>query len=215
MALPRMGAIVLAAGAGQRMGYRPKCLLQLDGRSLIDRQLAALTQSGLAPLWVVLGHHAQRIQQEPALRLWGAQVVVNLHPDEGHVGSLRAGLRELPSDLDAVLVVLADQPLIDAQAIQALVVAYASRPAGMHMLQPTVQGLPGNPVVLSSWVVSQLLAGDAQMGARQWQQAHPDQAYRWNTPDARYRLDVDNEQDRQTVETLTGQSLRWPSDLSR
>ena len=37
-ALPeRMGCIVLAAGAGQRMGHRPKCLLQLNGVSWIQQ----------------------------------------------------------------------------------------------------------------------------------------------------------------------------------
>jgi molybdopterin-guanine dinucleotide biosynthesis protein A len=42
-----MGAMVLAAGAGRRMGHRPKCLLQLNGRSLIDRQLEAVFQADL------------------------------------------------------------------------------------------------------------------------------------------------------------------------
>ena len=55
-ALPRMGAVVLAAGAGRRMGHRPKCLLQLNGRSLIDRQLEAVFQAGLVSVLVVLGH---------------------------------------------------------------------------------------------------------------------------------------------------------------
>lgn len=209
-----MGAIVLAAGAGSRMGHRPKCLLQLSGRSLLERQLEALSKAQLAPLLVVLGHHAERIQQESALLHWGARVVLNPQPDDGHVSSLRAGLLALPPDLDAVMVVLADQPLVDAQAVHALIQAYVSRPVGTQMLQPTVQDLPGNPVIFSTVVAKQILAQDGQMGARQWQKAHPDEFYRWKTPDARYRLDVDNEQDRQTVETLTGLSLLWPNDLS-
>lgn len=214
-ALPRMGAMVLAAGAGRRMGHRPKCLLQLNGRSLIDRQLEAVFQAGLVSVLVVLGHHAERIQQEAALQHRGARWVVNPDPDAGHVSSLRAGLLALPPDLDAVMVLLADQPMIDVTAIQALMNAYATRPEGMQMVQPTVQNLPGNPVVFSSAVVSQILAGDVQMGARQWQQLHPEKTYPWKTPDARYRLDVDNEQDLQNLKTLTGHSLLWPSDLIR
>ncbi|WP_300557906.1 nucleotidyltransferase family protein [Limnohabitans sp. Rim8] len=210
-----MGAIVLAAGAGSRMGHRPKCLLQLSGRSLLERQLEALSEAKLAPLLVVLGHYAERIQQEIALQHWGARVVLNHQPDDGHVSSLRAGLLALPLDLDAVMVLLADQPMIDAQAVHALIQAYAARPVGTQLLQPTVQDLPGNPVIFSSVVVSQIMAGDVQMGARQWQKAHPNESYRWKTPDARYCLDVDNEEDRQTVETLTGQSLIWPHDLSQ
>jgi molybdenum cofactor cytidylyltransferase len=182
---------------------------------LLDRQLEAIRQAGLAGVLVVLGHHAERIQQEAALKQWGARWVVNPDPDAGHVSSLRSGLQALPPDLDAVMVLLADQPMIDVTAIQSLMNAYADRPEGTHMVQPTVQDLPGNPVVFSSEVASQILAGDVQMGARQWQKLHPEKTFRWETPDARYRLDVDNEQDLQTLKTLTGHSLLWPSDLSR
>ena len=208
-----MGGLVLAAGAGSRMGNRPKCLLQLNGMSLLERQLQALSLAGLRPVGVVLGHHAERILQEGVLTRWAAQQVRNPRPDDGHVSSLRIGLKALPAGLDVVVVALADQPLIDAQAVQALLAAFAQRPAGTQMLQPSVQGLPGNPVVFSGAVMAQILAGDEHMGARQWQQAHPEAVYRWETPHGHYRLDVDNETDRQAVAQLTGQSLHWPHDL--
>jgi molybdenum cofactor cytidylyltransferase len=209
-----MGGLVLAAGAGSRMGNRPKCLLQLNGMSLLERQLQALTLAGVSPIGVVLGHHAERILQHGALARWDAQPVLNPQPEDGHVSSLRTGLRSLPPDLDAVLVALADQPLINAAAVLALLQAFAQRPAGTQLLQPSVQGLPGNPVVFSGAVMAQILAGDEKMGARQWMQAHPEAVYRWETPHRPYRLDVDNEADRQAVEQLTGQSLRWPNDLN-
>jgi molybdenum cofactor cytidylyltransferase len=210
----RVGGLVLAAGAGSRMGNRPKCLLQLNGMSLLERQLQALTQAGARPIRVVLGHHAERTLQEGALARWAAQPVRNPQPDDGHVSSLRIGLRALPADLEVVLVALADQPLIDVQAVQALLQAFAQRPAGTQLLQPNVEGLPGNPVVFSGAVMAQILAGDEHMGARQWMQSHPEAVYRWETPDVHYRLDVDNEEDRQAVEQMTGKSLRWPDDLN-
>ena len=209
----RVGGLVLAAGAGSRMGNRPKCLLQLNGMSLLERQLQALSLAGVRPVGVVLGHHAERILQEGVLTRWATQQVRNPRPDEGHVSSLRIGLKALPAGLDVVVVALADQPLIDAQAVQALLAAFAQRPAGTQMLQPSVQGLPGNPVVFSGAVMAQILAGDEHMGARQWQQAHPEAVYRWETPHGHYRLDVDNEADCQAVAQLTGQSLHWPHDL--
>ena len=209
----RVGGLVLAAGAGSRMGNRPKCLLQLNGMSLLERQLQALSLAGVRPVGVVLGHHAERILQEGVLTRWAAQQVRNPRPDDGHVSSLRIGLKASPAGLDVVVVALADQPLIDAQAVQALLAAFAQRPAGTQMLQPSVQGLPGNPVVFSGAVMAQILAGNEHMGARQWQQAHPEAVYRWETPHGHYRLDVDNETDRQAVAQLTGQSLHWPHDL--
>lgn len=210
----RVGGLVLAAGAGSRMGNRPKCLLQLNGMSLLERQLKALTQAGVRPIAVVLGHHAERVLQDGALARWSAQLVRNPQPDEGHVSSLRIGLKALSPELDAVVVALADQPLIDTQAVQALLQAFAMRPVGTQLVQPSVQGLPGNPVVFSGAVMAQILAGNGQMGARQWQRAHPEAVYHWETPHGHYRLDVDNELDVQAVEQLTGQSLRWPHDLN-
>ena len=211
---PRTGGLVLAAGAGSRMGHRPKCLLQLNGVSLLERQLQALTLAGVSPIGVVLGHHAERILQDGAVARWAAQPVLNPQPDDGHVSSLRTGLRALPPDLDVVLVALADQPLIDAPAVLALLQAFAQRPADTQLLQPIVKGLPGNPVVFSGAVVAQILAGSNEMGARQWMQAHPEAVYRWETPHSLFRLDVDNESDRLAVEQLTGQSLSWPHDLN-
>ncbi|WP_231624619.1 nucleotidyltransferase family protein [Limnohabitans sp. 63ED37-2] len=209
----RVGGLVLAAGAGSRMGNRPKCLLQLNGMSLLERQLQALSLAGVRPVGVVLGHHVERILQEGVLSRWAAQQVRNPRPDDGHVSSLRIGLKAMPAELDMVVVALADQPLIDVQAVQALLAAFAQRPAGTQMLQPSVQGLPGNPVVFSGAVMAQILAGDEHMGARQWQQAHPEAVYHWETPHGHYRLDVDNETDCQAVAQLTGQSLHWPHDL--
>ena len=209
----RVGGLVLAAGAGSRMGNRPKCLLQLNGMSLLERQLKALTQAGVRPIAVVLGYHAERVLQDGAWNRWAAQPVRNPQPEDGHVSSLRMGLKALPPGLDAVVVALADQPLIDTQAVQALLQAFVMRPAGTQLLQPSVQNLPGNPVVFSDPVRTQILAGSEDMGARQWQQAHPEAVYHWETPHGHYRLDVDNEADRQAFEQLTGHSLRWPHDL--
>lgn len=54
-----MRAVILAAGRGSRMGGltedRPKCLLRVGGRSLLDRQLRALRQAGVREIGIVTG----------------------------------------------------------------------------------------------------------------------------------------------------------------
>ena len=50
-----VGAVLLAAGAGSRLGNKPKSLLELDGVPLIHRQLAALSGAGVDEVVVVLG----------------------------------------------------------------------------------------------------------------------------------------------------------------
>ena len=206
-----VGAVLLAAGSGSRMGHKPKCLLELGGVPLIRRQLIALSGAGVDELVVVLGHHAERI--EPVVRDFPVTIVHNPDPDAGQNSSLRLGLQALSGKIDSVLVALADQPLINAQDINDLIGAYKKRPAGTEVVQPTVDGLPGNPVMFSQSVREQILAGEARVGCKQWQAANPQAVHPWATPNTRYRTDVDSPEDVEALAARTGHRLVWPNDL--
>jgi len=58
-------AVILAAGRGSRMGHlggdRPKCLVELEGKPLIERQIAALRRGGVDEIGVVRGYRAEMI----------------------------------------------------------------------------------------------------------------------------------------------------------
>lgn len=207
-----VGAVLLAAGSGSRMGNRPKCLLELGGVSLIRRQLIALSGAGVDELVVVLGHYAELI--EPAVQDFPVTLVRNLDPDAGQVSSLRLGLQTLSPKIDTVLVALADQPLINSQDINDLIGAYKKRPEGTHVVQPTVDGQPGNPVMFSGDVREQILAGEARVGCKQWQAANTQAVYRWENSNLRYRTDVDSPEDIEALATRTGHRLRWPAHLN-
>jgi molybdenum cofactor cytidylyltransferase len=204
-----MGAVVLAAGSASRMGHRPKCLLELHGVPLIQRQLMALSQAGVAEVVVVLGHYAEDIQA--AITPFPAKQAINPHPDDGQNASLHLGLQALSANCEAVLVALADQPLIEAQDLQDLISAYQQRPLGMQVIQPSVDGLPGNPVIFTAEVCQHILASDTRFGCRQWQKNHPKQVYHWETTNSHYRTDVDTLEDIQTLAQRTGLKLVWPS----
>lgn len=203
-----VGAVLLAAGAGSRIGGRPKSLLELGGVPLIRRQLIALSGAGVDEVVVVLGHHAEHV--EPVVQDFPVSVVRNPAPDDGQVSSLRLGLQALTGKLDAVLVALADQPLLNAQDLSDVIGAYKKRPAGTQVLVPTVDGLPGNPVMFATDVRDAVLSGDARLGCKQWQAAHPEQVHRWATPNRRYRIDIDSEDDIAQLAASMGHQLRWP-----
>lgn len=61
-----MHGLILAAGRGSRMGVlgdeRPKCLVELDGRPLLERQVAALRRGGAESVGVVRGYRADRLR---------------------------------------------------------------------------------------------------------------------------------------------------------
>lgn len=204
-----VGAVVLAAGAGSRLGHRPKSLLELGGVPLIRRLLIALSGAGIDEVVVVLGHHADAI--EPVVADFPLTLVRNPAPDDGQVSSLRLGLSTLSPKLDAVLVALADQPLLNAQDLTALIGAYKKRPAGTQVVVPTVDGLPGNPVIFDATVRDAVLSGDAKLGCKQWQAQNPEAVYRWTTDTRRYRVDVDSEEDIERLAAETGHRLRWPT----
>jgi molybdenum cofactor cytidylyltransferase len=206
-----VGAVLLAAGAGSRMGGRPKALLELGGVPLIRRQLIALSGAGVDEVVVVLGHHAELL--EPVVQDFPVTLVRNPRPDDGQVSSQRLGLQALAGRLDAVLVALADQPLVQAQDIGALIGAYKKRPEGTSVLVPMVGGEPGNPVIFSADVKEQILQGDANVGCRQWRAAHPDAVAPFDTDNRRYRVDVDTLEDIERFERETGHVLRWPPSV--
>ena len=206
-----VGAVLLAAGIGSRIGHRPKSLLELGGVPLIRRQLIALSGAGVDEVVVVLGHHAELI--EPVVQAFPVTVVRNPNPDDGQVSSQRLGLAALAGKLDAVIVALADQPMIQSQDISDLIGAFKKRPAGTSVVFPQVQGEPGNPVIFTAEVREQILAGEANVGCRQWRGAHPEAAAPFVTDNRRYRLDIDTEDDLAAFQRDTGHRLFWPAGV--
>lgn len=210
----RVGAVLLAAGSGSRMGYRPKSLLLLDGEPLILRHWRVLHTAGVQVVRVVLGHHAAQI--EPVLAAAGLRSgtdwITHPDPEQGQVSSQRLGLAALPASLDAVLVALADQPLIGVREIASLIEAYRHRPAGTGVVVPTVRGERGNPVIFSADVRERILQGPQDFGCRQWQQAHPQAVHRWAAPGAGYGVDLDTPADVERLRAMGAQDVRWPGD---
>jgi molybdenum cofactor cytidylyltransferase len=134
----KVGALILAAGEGRRFGGT-KQLAELDGRPLLEHVLTAVT--GISPRVVVLGHAAKEIRAQVDLQ--GAEPVVCERWQEGQSASLRCGLEAL-AGVEAVLVVLGDQPGITPAAIDVVVAAAGDEDA----VRATFAGAPSHPVLL-------------------------------------------------------------------
>ncbi|GAB3491501.1 nucleotidyltransferase family protein [Nocardiopsis coralliicola] len=153
--------LLLAAGAGRRFG-RPKADLVVAGERLADRAVRALRSGGCAPLLVVSGAVPVRVE--------GAAEVHNPDWESGMGSSLRAGLDALPDEVGAVVVALADQPLVTPAAVARLIRAGS---AGASAAAATYRGNLRNPVLLGRehWPAVQALAvGD--VGARPFLRAY-------------------------------------------
>jgi len=212
-----VGAVVLAAGAGSRLGGRPKALLELGGVPLILRQLVALSGAGVDEVVVVTGHHAEAI--EAAVRPFPITLAHNATPDDGQPSSVRIGLQALSPKLDAVMVALADQPLINEQDITALIGAFKKR-GDASMVVPRVASedgelLPGNPVIFDAALREEWLAGGADHACRKWRLANPERLHWFDTDNRRYRIDIDTPEDLDRFAATTGHTLQWPAGLAR
>ena len=159
----RVAGVLLAAGAGSRLGT-PKALVEVAGVRLVDRGAGLLRAGGADPVVVVTG-------AAPVI-LPGVITVFNPDWATGMGSSLAAGLRSVPDDCAAAVVALVDQPLVGAVAVQRLIDAYAG---GAGVAVAAYQGQPRNPVLLARehWAeVIDLAAGD--VGARPFLRAHQD-----------------------------------------
>ena len=125
-----------------------------SGRSLLAHQARALTEAGYDPLVVVLGHLADRMREE----LRGApQAIIAENPRyrEGRTTSIVAGLRALPLDVGAVLIVSVDQPRSHALLTSLRGAWLAKRPS---IAAPSLDGRAGHPPLFTAGLMPELLA---------------------------------------------------------
>ena len=214
----RVGAVLLAAGAGLRLGGRPKALLELGGVPLVMRQLIALSGAGVDEVVVVLGHYADEI--EAAIAHLPITVVRNPEPERGRASSVRLGLQALSPSVDAIVVTPADMPLVGADDVVALIAAYRKR-GEARMVVPRVTAAaggaaqPGNPLIFDAALRDAWLAGDADLACRRWREQHPLDVRWLDTDNRRYRIDIDTPEDLAAFERDTGHRLSWPAEALR
>ncbi|MEI6767486.1 MAG: nucleotidyltransferase family protein [Betaproteobacteria bacterium] len=202
-----LGAVLMAAGSGSRMGFKPKCLLRLNGQTLIERLIEALMQAGVDELIVVLGHYHQDIA--PFVAHEKAHCVLNPRPDEGQISSQRIGLQALKPTHDRIIMALADQPLIQAVDLEQLLMEFKTRPDNIEMVSPRLSSGPGNPVIISNAVRQDILKQGSNYGCRQWRGEHPARAHQFLSDNPHFVCDVDTLEDVRALETSKGISLTW------
>ncbi len=115
-----IAAIILAAGASRRMGTN-KLILLVDGEPMVRRTVRRVIDAGCAPVIIVTGHEPERVQA--ALIGLDVQYATSPDPTGPTSASLHAGLRTLPDEADATLVMLADMVHITTPMLRALLEA--------------------------------------------------------------------------------------------
>lgn len=161
--------LVLAAGSSRRMGS-PKQLLMFGDKPLLEVVVGQVCASKLDHVTVVLGAAAEEIRAR--VDMGRASVLVNADHASGMASSLRAGLASLPEDIDRVVVILGDQPQVDAALLDRLLELQDA--SGLPAAALSFDGLLHPPVVLERELWGDLMALEGDVGCRAVIRARPE-----------------------------------------
>jgi molybdenum cofactor cytidylyltransferase len=183
-----IAVIILAAGAARRMG-QSKQLLPLGGKTLVWQTANAACQANLGEVIVVTGAQGDRVKA--ALTDLPLQVVHNAKWEAGQATSVRAGVLALEADVQAVIFLPADQPLVTPELLTELVSCYHS--SGAATVLPCFQGRRGSPVLfdLTFWR-QELLSLEGDKGGRELLNSQPDKVATLEITDGSLLFDADS-----------------------
>ncbi|MGH9365238.1 MAG: nucleotidyltransferase family protein [Thermoanaerobaculia bacterium] len=184
----KLGAVVLAAGFSRRMG-KEKVLLPFGESSALERVLSTLRQSGIEERVVVL--RADLPEAIARAGQLGARVVLNPHPEEEMLASIRLGLAELSSGLEAFFVWPADHPAVSLETV----VLLARQAGARRVVLPVYRGRRGHPALIGSELLPEIARIAANQGLRQLWRARPEVLQEVTVEDPGVLLDLDTPED--------------------
>lgn len=164
--------LLLAAGAGRRMGVAKALVRTASGEPWLHRAVRALREGGCGPVVVTLGAAAAQASEVlDELELPEVRVVEVPDWEAGMSRSLRAGLRHLDTTGASLTAVsLVDLPDVGGAVVARLLDVAAAAPTTREVLaRATYRSVPGHPVLIGAAHVSAILAhSSGDRGARDY-----------------------------------------------
>lgn len=183
-------ALVLAAGESKRMG-RSKQLLPFADKTILETVIDRITQSTVDETLVVLG--ANRKEIEEVTKDLPVKSVYNPRFKEGMLSSVQKGFASLPEEAEAVLVFLADQPMVPSSVIDQVVRAYRSTKKGIVL--PVFGQKRGHPVLISTKYSKDVPHLDPEIGLRALVHNHPEDILEVDLDSSSVLEDIDTPED--------------------
>lgn len=179
--------VMLAAGRSSRMGDN-KLLMSIAGRPLITFALAAAAASTGAEIIVVIGHNAAMVKRALPEGRW--RIVECAEYSAGMSASLREGIKAVSAHTIGAVIMLADQPLVTASHLDAVLSLAASAPD--HIVATRSVGRDSTPVYFPRVTFDELARVAGDEGGRSVIARHPDRLLSVPVSDADMLLDVDD-----------------------
>jgi nicotine blue oxidoreductase len=168
----KVAAVLLAAGAGSRLGRGPKALLPFGERTFLASCLDGLLRAGVEEVAVVLGHEAARVAAAAGVLPRGVRLLENPRWVDGMLSSALLGLDAVDaSGAEALLLHPVDCPTLSPETIARVLGALA---AGAPIAVPSFARRRGHPAGFARSTWSALRAAPAERGVRAVLHEHPD-----------------------------------------
>jgi molybdenum cofactor cytidylyltransferase len=184
--------IVLAAGRSQRMG-KPKPLLEIDGRTFLERAITTLLSGGCAPVIVVLSRSESAQAMREIAESAGAQPVENPNLESEPIDSLRIGLDAAPREARAAAVLPVDHPVVRGATVAVLLGAFESQ--GSIIVRPVFADRAGHPILLGRSIWDELAGPDLPEGMRTVVRRHAAEINDVTVNDPGVRTNIDTPDD--------------------
>lgn len=183
-----IGVIILAAGSSSRLG-EPKQIIYFNGKTLLERTIQTAIDSECENIAVVLGANSEVILNK--IGNFPVQVCINQNWQSGMSSSLQIGLKyllDIAAKLDAVIVLLCDQPLIETRHITQLVEKFrqTEKPIIATQYRETI----GVPALFAKEVFGKLMLINGDKGARKIIDDFPELVGTVNIPEADFDIDT-------------------------
>ncbi len=186
----KTGVVILAAGSSSRLG-RPKQLIEIQGKTLLQRAVDEAQKSRADGLVVVLGWNPELIKTD--FDAEAIPFVVNENWEQGMASSMQKGLRFLLENdqPDQVILMLCDQPFVDSAYLDQLFEESAMAEKGI--VASFYSNTLGVPALFSKKYFPELLALKGQEGAKKVLLEHREDVLKIDFPNG--AIDLDTEAD--------------------
>lgn len=162
-----IAVIILAAGSSSRLG-KPKQLLCYQNGTLIKHAVKTALQTACKPVIVVTGFLHEELLGE--MEGFPVQIVHNPDWQQGMGSSIRAGIWQLKqpekvNPIDAVLILLCDQPLINQGHLNLLIAQFYRHKKSM-VAATSYAGVQGVPAIFDKNLFATLASLPPHRGAQ-------------------------------------------------
>jgi molybdenum cofactor cytidylyltransferase len=186
-----IGAVVLAAEKSDWIGQN-KQLLRLNGKTLLESILDALSEAGINEQVIVLGNEMAEVIEAIRPKLGKIKIALNVAPERGMASSVQTGIIVL-SNVDAIFIVLGYQPILDSSLLRKMIKILGGNSETL-IVSPIHNEKEGHPLLFRKSLFGELMSLRDNQSIRDVVHAHADKVINVEAPQWSI-MDIDTPED--------------------